>query len=473
MSPRKPGGTDDRLLSSVSPRVPSPSGTDDRFLSSVSSRVPSREATDNGNRSSVLPPRLELVHSFPEVDVVEAEYHRLLGYPRGAVLSERARELAGCARAWYRANGQPWVYAREAAELDVDGDVVRLEGTPFRSRRLQALLEQAAAGGAVLVAASAGSKLEVEAQRLWREEKPDEYFFLEVFGSAVVECLITTLGACLCDWAETRGMAVLPHDSPGYPDWDIGEQARLLDLLRHGGQQHLPGELETLDSGALRPKKSQLAVFGLTKHTERVRRLTELSPCDNCSYSPCQFRRAAFVRGTDGAPIETVRFVTFNGAPGRPANYFTNRNALRRWAAERLTVTQHDDGTSDARFRYQGTTCTNMGRPLEFDYQVSLGRREEGYPILEARCGPAPGDTGHTFMCQYDTDGKLLAAVDAEKPLLGRPLHEVLQWQRPPDAAGCYCEPASRQHKWGLVLETIHYALLGQESPAGKTQIPR
>jgi hypothetical protein len=25
--------------------------------------------------------------------------------------------------------------------------------------------------------------------------------------------------------------------------------------------------------------------------------------------------------------------------------------------------------------------------------------------------------------------------------------------------AGCYCEPDSRQHKWGLVLETIHYAL--------------
>jgi len=30
---------------------------------------------------------------------------------------------------------------------------------------------------------------------------------------------------------------------------------------------------------------------------------------------------------------------------------------------------------------------------------------------------------------------------------------------RPASPAGCYCEPASRQHKWGLVLETIHYAL--------------
>jgi hypothetical protein len=405
--------------------------------------------------------------------VLDAEYHRLLGYPRGAALSERAQEVAGWARAWYRANGQPWVYAREGADMELTGGLVLLEGAPFHSRRLQALLEQAGADGAVLVAASAGSALEAEAQRLWRDEKPDEYFFLEVFGSAVVERLITMAGARLCGWADTQGMAVLPHDSPGYPDWDIGEQARLLDLLRQGGRRSLPGELETLGSGALRPKKSQLAVFGLTRHTDRVRRLTELSPCENCSYLSCQFRRMPYVRGTDAAPIETVRFVTFNGAPGRSANYSTNRKALRRWAAERLTITSRDDGTSDARFRYQGTTCTNMGRPLEFDYRVSLGHREEGYPILDARCGPAPGDSGHTFMCQYDAEGKLLAAVDAEKPLLGRPLREVLEWQRPPDAAGCYCEPASRQHKWGLVLETIHYALLEWEGPVGETRTRR
>ncbi|HEY1220494.1 MAG: hypothetical protein ABSE42_10100 [Bryobacteraceae bacterium] len=240
--------------------------------------------------------RLDLAGSFPEVDVLEPEYHRLLGYPRGATLSERAQELAGWARAWYRANGQPWVYAREAAALEVAGDGIRLEGAPFRSRRLRAMFEQAAAGGAVLVAASAGGEVEAEAQRLWLDEKPDQYFFLEVFGSSVVECLIAIAGARLCAWAESRGMAVLPHDSPGYPEWDVGEQGRLLDLLRQGGKQPLPGGLEALESGALRPKKSQLAVFGLTSHAERVRRLTELSPCETCSYTPCQFRRAPYGR---------------------------------------------------------------------------------------------------------------------------------------------------------------------------------
>ena len=241
--------------------------------------------------------RFELVDAYPAVDVPEPEYRRLLGYPSGARLSERAWELAGWARAWYRTYGQPWIYAREVAELELAEGVVRLEGAGFRSRRLHEMCEHSGAGGAAVAAASAGGALEREAHRLWREEKPDEYFFLEVLGSAVVEHLVTTLGARLCDWAESRGLAVLPHDSPGYPDWDIGEQARLLDLIRQSGQQPLPGELEVLELGALRPQKSQLAVFGLTSHTDRVRRLTELSPCENCSYTACQFRRAPYARG--------------------------------------------------------------------------------------------------------------------------------------------------------------------------------
>ncbi len=63
------------------------------------------------------------------------------------------------------------------------------------------------------------------------EEKPDEYFFLEIYASAVVEHLITTTGARLCAWAERQGMAVLPHYSPGYSEWDIAEQGKLLALM--------------------------------------------------------------------------------------------------------------------------------------------------------------------------------------------------------------------------------------------------
>jgi hypothetical protein len=63
-------------------------------------------------------------------------------------------------------------------------------------------------------------------------------------------------------------------------------------------------------------------------------------------------------------------------------------------------------------------------------------------------------------MCRYMTSSEqLMVAIENERPLLDQPLNDVLSWQRPEASAGCYCEPASRNHKWGLVLETIHYAL--------------
>jgi hypothetical protein len=296
------------------------------------------------------------------------------------------------------------------------------------------MLLQADAHSAFVVAVSAGPEAEQQAHKLWIEEKPDEYFFLETYASAVVEHLIAAAGARLCSWADGQSLAVLPHASPGYSHWDIGEQTQLLHLVQ--SQAALPGFLETLDSGALRPKKAQLAVFGVTRHIDRVRQLAGLTPCQSCSLANCQFRRA---------PV---------------AGYFSNTKALARWAAERLSLETRTDGAIEARFRYDGTTCTNMGRPLAFQYDVTLGPRQSGFQIRAQHCAPVPGDTGYTAMCRYLTDAApLMDDIEREKPLLGQPLANVLAWRREASPAGCYCEAASREHKWGLVLETIHYAL--------------
>ena len=124
----------------------------------------------------------------------------------------------------------------------------------------------------------------------------------------------------------------------------------------------------------------------------------------------------------------------------------------------------NQDGSRDVVFRYEGTTCTNMGRALTFDYHVKLGPRSEGYPIWEQRCAPAACDTGLTKMCQYlENPAGLMTAIESEKPLSGERLNTVLSWARKPSVAGCYCESLSRDHKWGLVLETIHYALAQKE----------
>src|SRR5690349_18548125 len=173
---------------------------------------------------------LELVDTLPDINVQPAEYKRLLGFPREYVLSGRARELAEWARAWYAKNGRPWVYAREVESVDISKGSIRLGDATFNTPRLHKTLADADAHGAILVAVSAGAEVEAEAQKLWLEEKPDEYFFLEIYGSAVVEHLTTMMGARLCAWAEGQQLAVLPHYSPGYPEWDIAEQGALLKL---------------------------------------------------------------------------------------------------------------------------------------------------------------------------------------------------------------------------------------------------
>lgn len=409
-------------------------------------------------------PLLEHLDVRPVVSVKEAEYRRLLGYPPHHTPGERADELAEQARGWYAEHGRPWVYLREV-ELKVTRDELWIDGMEFHSKQLHTHLREAGAERAMLVAVSAGHACEAHAGRLWRESKPDEYFFLEMFGSAVVEHLVATLSARICELAEHDGLMAVAHYSPGYTGWDIADQNRLYELITRGRPQLFPETLEVMPSGMLRPKKSLLAVVGLTVRTGRALASPHLVPCEACSFAPCQYRRAPYrhapVRTIDSiSPLSPAARVAPAPSPVRQANYSVNTRALRKWAQERVRIEPRERGTIEASFRFDGTTCSSQGRPLAFDYAVTLSGPQEGYTILDSSCRPAPGDDGHTFMCAYlsDSDG-LMKSLDREKPLVGRPLDDVLNWSRTAAPSGCHCSADSRAHKWGLALEAIHFAL--------------
>lgn len=382
----------------------------------------------------------ELIDARPVVNVLDAEYIRLLGYPKEHRLTERAAELATWARSWFMANARPWVYAREASLEIADGSLV-VDGHEFPSMALFDHLRRAEASRAVLVAVSAGKESETHAAALWREGKPDEYFFLEVFASAAVESLVASLSGRLCEFGGQEGLIAIPHYSPGYSGWDVAEQPRLFDLIQHGKSREFPGALETLSSGMLNPKKSLLALVGLAPRTAHNEAALSQTPCIRCAFSPCQYRRAAY------------RYAS----PGR---YSINERALRKWAEERVQIEVLPDGSVLATFRFDGTTCSNEGQPLAFDYRVQLDRAGDGFVIAQSDCRPAEGDEGHRRMCEYlrDKDG-LMRAFGEEKPLLGRPLDEVLQWSLTTAPSGCHCLPENRAHKWRLALEAIHFRL--------------
>jgi hypothetical protein len=412
---------------------------------------------------------LELVESNPKVNVQEPEYQRLLGFPKNYSMRGRMRELADAARQWYAQNGRPWFYARQIGTPELAEGKLRIAGTEFSSKQLHDQFVEARADSAVLVAVSAGPECEEHAHRLWQESKPDEYFFLEMFGSAVVEHLVTVASGHICGWADRQGAAALPHYSPGYSGWDVSDQVKLWDLLRQNSAAHLSGRLEVLETGMLQPKKSLLAVFGITGHLEKARSLARLVPCETCSLSHCQYRRAPYqhappqiedVRALLSHAIENLDGQNRVSVLNAGAKYTINPRALEKWSRERLKLKIARDGTVTAGFRYEGTTCSNMGRALEFEYRVKLAPPADQYRILEMHCAPAPDDTGHQFQCEYLNDAEaLMRNIAGEKPLLGRPLNEVLTWKREYNPSGCFCDLPRREHKWGLVLEVIHFAL--------------
>jgi hypothetical protein len=76
---------------------------------------------------------METYDTYPQHLVREAEYLRLLGYPRGHQPGERVGELMAWARDWYARNGRPWVYLRRV-ELQAEPETLRLDGVQFRFR---------------------------------------------------------------------------------------------------------------------------------------------------------------------------------------------------------------------------------------------------------------------------------------------------------------------------------------------------
>ncbi len=270
-----------------------------------------------------------------------------------------------------------------------------------------------------------------------------------MYASAVVEHLTTWPARDFATGPSSDGMAVLPHYSPGYPEWDVAEQPRLLELMKQTRSEQFPSRVDVFDSGMLRPKKTQLAVFGLTRHMR--------SPA--AAHQPGSLREL-LVRSVPvpARAVQTRAAANRRTGPARtPVLDLTRSTAsiARRCNAGRKSgsaiAQSMPDGSLDAIFRYDGTTCTNMGRPLTFLYKVKLGHSAEGYPIREQRCAPAEGDKGHEFMCKFIEDSAtLMAAIDSEKPLSGERLNRFLAGGAMPSAPAAIAKPqaASTSGDW-------------------------
>lgn len=385
-------------------------------------------------------------------EVADGEYLRLLGYPAGHVPGDAPRLLAESMRRWYGAHGRPWWQVREAA-IAPGADSLRVGGRELASTRLQSHLRRTGAVRALLVAVSAGPECEQHARQLWQEGKPDEYFFLEIFGSAVVEHLLAAAHHRICALADSAGLVAVPPFSPGHSGWNVAEQGGLHALTVAGAA--LPGPLDVLPSGMLSPKKSQLAVIALAPRTAANLAAADQIPCQRCAWPDCGYRRAPF------QPHSTLAGArTGEGATAGQTSYTVNPRALEKWAAERLDCVSRPDGTIEAVFRFDGTTCSNLGQPLAFEYCATLAPADGDHVLLHADCRPVAEENGHRSMCAWLADpAQVERAIATETPATGRTLSELIGVPADHAVSGCLCTAGHRAHKWRLALEAIHFAL--------------
>lgn len=194
-----------------------------------------------------------------ELSLERVEHH--LGAPPGTMRRGRWASLHDAVRSWCIENAKPSVSRRQVGIDHIDGSVAHLAGgIALTGGGLAARLRAARAHALHVVALSAGHAIVAEIGRLWRDDRPDEAMALNAYGVALVEELRAREAVRLCQEMEPHGTRVLPYHSPGYPGWPLDDQARLLSLLTD-----YPGPIEVLESGALRPRLSTLAAFGLTR----------------------------------------------------------------------------------------------------------------------------------------------------------------------------------------------------------------
>lgn len=221
-------------------------------------------------------------------EVRQSDYNRLLGLPRHRPLEGLVAERAQWARDWYARHGSPFIRMRRYAIVEIGPDAVRLEGgVRLASRALAERLGKWATHAVVALAATAGAEVDEASRRMWQDGYPDEAFFLERFGAAVVEQLIVSATPGGCRQAAGDHEALTPHLSPGCGSWNLGGQRRLWAAVFPAGE---PGPIRVLESGGLYPKNSMLAAAGVTRCAVSA---SPSDACRACDRRRCAFRRAA------------------------------------------------------------------------------------------------------------------------------------------------------------------------------------
>lgn len=211
-----------------------------------------------------------------------AEILRFQGYARGLEPPAAVRALLDEALALGERLMQPRVILRWARVTRQQGDALEAGGVVLTIPGIEGewgRVEHLAAAVCTI-----GDALEEHVRGLWSTRDLPLAAMLDSVGSGAVERLAEHVSDRLCRQATASGLKATSRVSPGYRDWDVGDQPKLFALV--------PGEtigVALNDACFMQPAKSLSLLVGAGReaHVEHA-----ASQCTRCWMAGCAYRRA-------------------------------------------------------------------------------------------------------------------------------------------------------------------------------------
>lgn len=224
------------------------------------------------------------VHSMAPV-FPKSEVFRLLGGGDGKIGSKATvRKVQKWTERLIAVAEPRLIYSIESV-AEVGTSYLRLKrGTVFRGHKLAKAL--ASCDRVVCFAATMGHGIEQETERLTKRGKVSEAFVVEAIGSAGIENTVDRFQKNILTQVKTHGKGTTLRFSPGYCDWSLDEQSKLLDVVDAG----LIG-VTLLKSNLMIPRKSVSGLFGISPQSSEG--CVQYNPCLTCGKTHCLARRSA------------------------------------------------------------------------------------------------------------------------------------------------------------------------------------